>query len=136
MNILNKLKITFEEILRKFRAGKMWQILVKIYAPPLRVNYWEWDKDWPNQLRKGHVWFTDGACNQQGTGAKICKYQSKIQWHISMAQEATAFQAEVAVILDCVTSYLRKKTGEGVNRNLHWKPNDSYSPSSQFLHVK
>ncbi len=24
----------------------------------------EWGKNWPNQLRKGHVWFTDGACNQ------------------------------------------------------------------------
>ncbi len=24
----------------------------------------EWTKNWPNQLRKGHVWFTDGACNQ------------------------------------------------------------------------
>ncbi len=24
----------------------------------------EWGKNWSNQLRKGHVWFTDGACNQ------------------------------------------------------------------------
>ncbi len=24
----------------------------------------QWEKNWPNQLRKGHVWFTDGACNQ------------------------------------------------------------------------
>ncbi len=29
----------------------------------------EWEKNWPNQLRKGHVWFADGAGNQQGTGA-------------------------------------------------------------------
>ncbi len=35
----------------------------------------EWDKDWPNWLRKGQVWFTDGACNQPGTGPGICKYQ-------------------------------------------------------------
>ncbi len=27
----------------------------------------EWDKDWPNWLRKEQVWFTDRACNQQGT---------------------------------------------------------------------
>ncbi len=25
-------------------------------------------KNWPKQQRKGHVWFTDGACNQRGTG--------------------------------------------------------------------
>ncbi len=29
------------------------------------------DKDWPNWLRKGWVRFTDGACNQRGTGAGI-----------------------------------------------------------------
>ncbi len=69
----------------------------------------EWDKDWPNWLRKGQVWFTDGACNQQGTEAGIRKYQSKIQWHILLGQDATAFQADVAAILDCVTSYLRKR---------------------------
>ncbi len=34
---------------------------------------------------------------------------SKIQWHISLAQDATAFQAEVVAILDCVTSCLRKR---------------------------
>ncbi len=44
----------------------------------------EWDKDWANWLKKGQVWFTDGASNQQGTGAGICKYQNKIQWHISL----------------------------------------------------
>ncbi len=55
------------------------------------------------QLRKGQVWFTDGACNQQ----KICKYQSKIQWHISLGRVAKAFQSEVAAILDCVTSCLK-----------------------------
>ncbi len=32
----------------------------------------EWDKDWPGWLRKGQAWFTDGAGNQQGTGAGIC----------------------------------------------------------------
>ncbi len=26
----------------------------------------KWYKDWSNWLRKGQVWFTDGACNQQG----------------------------------------------------------------------
>ncbi len=36
----------------------------------------------------------DGACNQHGTGAGICKYQSKVQWHISLG--------EVAAILDFV----------------------------------
>ncbi len=69
----------------------------------------EWYKDWPNWLRKGQVWFRDGACNQQGTGAGVCKCQSKIQWHISLGQDATAFQAEVMAILDCVTSCLRKR---------------------------
>ncbi len=39
----------------------------------------EWEKNWLKQLRKGHVWFKDGACNQQRTGARICKYQSKIK---------------------------------------------------------
>ncbi len=34
---------------------------------------------------KGQVWFTDRACNRQGTGAGICKYQSKLQWQISLA---------------------------------------------------
>ncbi len=51
----------------------------------------EWDKDWPNWLRRGQVWFTDGARNQQGTGTEICKYQSKTQWHISLGQDATPF---------------------------------------------
>ncbi len=60
-------------------------------------------------MRKGQVGFIDGACNQPGTGAGICKYQSKIQWHISLGQDATAFQVEVATILHCVTSYLRKR---------------------------
>ncbi len=60
----------------------------------------EWDKDWPNWLRKRQIWFTDGACDQQGTGTGICKYQSKTQWHISLGQDATPFQAEVAAILD------------------------------------
>ncbi len=69
----------------------------------------EWEKNWPNQQRNGHVWFRDGACNQQGTGAGICKYQSKIQRHISLGQDATAFQPELAAILDCVTSCLRKR---------------------------
>ncbi len=59
-----------------------------------------WDKDWRNWLRNGQAWFTDGACNQQGTGAGICKYQSKIQWRISLGQDAAAFQAEVVAILD------------------------------------
>ncbi len=69
----------------------------------------EWNKDWRNWLRKGQVWFTDEAyCNQQGTGAGICKYQSKIQWHISLGQDVTASLAEVVTILDCVTSCQRK----------------------------
>ncbi len=34
-------------------------------------------------------------------GAKICKYQNKLH--------ATAFQVEVAAILDCMTSCLRKR---------------------------
>ncbi len=41
--------------------------------------------------------------------AGICKYQSKIQRHILLGQDATAFQAEVAAVLDCVTSCLRKR---------------------------
>ncbi len=44
-----------------------------------------------------------------GTGAGICKYQREIQWHISLGQDVTAFQADVAAILDCVTSCLRKR---------------------------
>ncbi len=37
----------------------------------------EWDKDWPNKLRKGQVWFTDGACNQQGTGQEFANIKAK-----------------------------------------------------------
>ncbi len=36
-------------------------------------------------------------------------YQNNIQWHISLGLVATAFQGEVAAILDCVTSCLRKR---------------------------
>ncbi len=79
----------------------------------------EWDKDWPNWLRKEQGWFTHGACNQQGTGAGICKYQNKIQWHISLGQDATAFQAEVVAILDLCDSLPKKKTVEGTKHNLH-----------------
>ncbi len=32
-----------------------------------------------------------------------------MQWHISLGQDATAFQADVVEILDCVTSCLRKR---------------------------
>ncbi len=32
-----------------------------------------------------------------------------IQWHISLRQDAPAFQVEVAAILDCVTSRLKKR---------------------------
>ncbi len=38
-----------------------------------------------------------------------CKYQSNIQRHISLGKDATTFQVEVAAILDCVTSCLRKR---------------------------
>ncbi len=43
-------KLTLWCIFRKYRIG----ISTKE----------EWGKNWPNQLRKGHVWFTDRACNQ------------------------------------------------------------------------
>ncbi len=52
-----------------------------------------------------HRW----SFNQRGTRAGICKYQSKTQRHISLGQDATPFQTEVAAILDCVTSCLRKR---------------------------
>ncbi len=57
---------------------------------------------------------TDGACNQQGTGEGICKYQSRIQWHVCLGKDATDFQAEVAAILDCVI-LPKKKPGEGAD---------------------
>ncbi len=88
-----------DHILRR-TFGKHWTVI------PTRR---EWGKDWPNWLRKGQVWFTNRACNQQGTGAGIYKYQSKIQWHISLGQNATPFWAEVAAILNCVTNCLRKR---------------------------
>ncbi len=77
----------------------------------------EWEKNWLYQLREGPVWFTAGVCNQQGTGAGIYKYQSKRQWHIFSVQDATAFQTEVAAILDCVTSCPRKRQ---VKEQMHW----------------
>ncbi len=73
---------------------------------PTRVEY---KKNWPKQLRKRQISFTDGVCNQQDIEAGTCKYQNKIQWHISLGQDATAFQAEVMTILHRVTSNLRKK---------------------------
>ncbi len=72
----------------------------------------EWDKDWSNRLRKGRAWFTDGACNQRRAGAGIYKYQRKIEWHISRKQDAIAFQGEVATILNCVISFLRKSLAQ------------------------
>ncbi len=42
-------------------------------------------------------------------GAGICKYYSKIQGHIELGRDATAFQAEIAVIRDWKTSCLKKK---------------------------
>ncbi len=60
-------------------------------------------------LLKSIPWFTDGGCNEQGIEVRICKYQSKIQWHILRGKDAIAFQVEVAAILDCVTSCLRKR---------------------------
>ncbi len=45
----------------------------------------------------------------KGLGQEITNFQSKIQWRISLGQDATAFQAEVAATLDCVTSCLRKR---------------------------
>ncbi len=61
-----------------------------------------------NWLRKRQIWFTDRARSQQATGAGICNYQSEIEWQISLGRDATAFQAEVAAILDCVISCLKK----------------------------
>ncbi len=43
----------------------------------------EWEKDWPERLRKGQVWFTDRTCNQQ-EGEGRCKSESKRQLHISL----------------------------------------------------
>ncbi len=66
----------------------------------------EWVKKRTKSTEKGMSGLhTHGACNQQGT----CKYQRKLQWHISLGQDATAFQVGVAAILDCVTSCLRKR---------------------------
>ncbi len=116
--------------------------VIKDYITLRRIfgTYWTvmptrevWNKDWPNWLRKGQVWFTDGACNQQGTGAGICKYQSKIQWHIS----ATAFQAVVAAILDCVTSCLRKRLVKEqitICTNSQ-QPSSNCSPSSKWYKI-
>ncbi len=43
-------------------------------------------------MRKGHAWFQTEPVISKGLG-----------------QDITAFQAEVAIILDCMTSCLRKK---------------------------
>ncbi len=96
----SKFKMTKDHITLLHTFGK-YRIVI-----PTREK---WGKNRLNQLRRGHVWFTDGACNQQGTGAGSWKYQSKQQWHISLGQDATVFQAEVAAILDCVTSCRRKR---------------------------
>ncbi len=78
----NKFSMIKDYVTLRRMLGKYWTVI------PTRE---EWYKYWPSWLRKGQVWFTDGACNQQGTGPGICKYQSKIQWHISLGQDATAF---------------------------------------------
>ncbi len=100
---MDKFSMIKDHITLRNTFGKYWTVI------PTRE---EWNKDWPNRLRKGQVWFTDGPCNQQKTGTGICKCQSKIQWHISLGQDTTAFQAEVAAILDCVISCLRKGLGK------------------------
>ncbi len=79
----------------------------------------EWEKNGSKQLRKGHVWFTVGVHNKQGSEARVCKYQNKIRRHISLGQDATVFRGEVMAILDGVTSCLRKETGEGADYSQH-----------------
>ncbi len=96
----SKLSMIKDHVTLRLTSGKSWIVI------PTRK---EWGKNWPHELRKGHIWFTDGVCNQWGTGAGICIYQSKIRWHISLGQDATAFQAGAAAILDCAISCLGKR---------------------------
>ncbi len=77
----SKFSMIKDHITLRRTFGKYWIVI------PTREEF----LSWVTQLRKEHVWFTDGACNQQGTSAGISKYQSKVQWHISLGQDATAF---------------------------------------------
>ncbi len=45
----------------------------------------------------------------KGLGPEFVHTKARIQWHISLGQDTTAFQAEVAAIQDCATNCLRKR---------------------------
>ncbi len=62
----NQIWAKADKVDSKFRMIKdhvtLWRTFSKYWIViPTRE---EWGKNWPKQLKKGHVWFTDGACNQ------------------------------------------------------------------------
>ncbi len=65
---MNKFNLTKDHITLRCTFGKHRTVI---------LTREEWSKDWPNWLRKGQVWFTNGACYQQGTGTGVCKFQSR-----------------------------------------------------------
>ncbi len=52
--------------------GKYWIVI------PTRE---EWEKIWPKQQRKEHIWFADGTCNQQRTGTELANTQTKKKYN-------------------------------------------------------
>ncbi len=59
----------------------------------------EWEKNWLNQLRKGHVWFTDGDGNQQGTGQEFVNTKEKYSGTFHWDRMIQSFRQNVTLFL-------------------------------------
>ncbi len=52
--------MTIDHTIPQYSLDTLYQVII-----PTRG---EWEKDEPERLRNGQVWFTNGACNQQDWG--------------------------------------------------------------------
>ncbi len=66
-------------------------------------------KNWPRHLRKRRLFYRWSLLSAKDWCKDLQVPKKNTVAHISLGQDATDFQAEVATILDCVTSCLRKK---------------------------
>ncbi len=95
-------------------------------------------KNWLKWSRKGQVWFTDEACNQQGNGMGQVPKQNSVT-HLTETKCSSLF-VEVAAVLDCVTCLVMLKVSividKGIIVNYRYKSKISifndYSVYSQF----
>ncbi len=121
----NKFSMIEDHITLRRTFGKYWTVI-----PTREV----WDKNWPNWLRKkgrSSSQMESVICKGLGRNLQI---SMQILWHISLGQDAAAFQAEVAAALDCVTSCLKKRLMKE-QINVHWLPSSSCSPGSQWYKI-